>query len=224
MGWRALRGLLDRPLASYYLLLSSVGLLLVIGLMMVFSVTSVDAYVTTGSPFGSLRQAGDLRRRRAGRVLGLPAAAGAHVPGRRPRRCSSPRSCCMGFVDLMGWLSRQPTRRADVGRSTSGRSGADDLWLHVGASSSSRPSWPSSPWSSGAPTCWSARASDRLRGGSWPCRCCRSVGLLFLLVGYNDLGSMICLLVLFVGLLWAAGARLRVFAAGSGSAWSARPA
>ncbi len=36
-----LRGLLDRPLASYYLLLASVGLLLTIGLVMVFSATSV---------------------------------------------------------------------------------------------------------------------------------------------------------------------------------------
>ena len=35
--------------------------------------------------------------------------------------------------------------------------------------------------------------------------------LLFVLVGYNDLGTMLCLLVLFVGVLWAAGVRLRVF-------------
>src|SRR6185369_9819508 len=33
---------------------------------------------------------------------------------------------------------------------------------------------------------------------------------LLLLVGYNDLGSMICMVVLFTGLLWAAGARLPV--------------
>ena len=38
------------------------------------------------------------------------------------------------------------------------------------------------------------------------------VGLLFVLVGYNDLGTMLCLLAIFVGLLWAAGVRLRVFA------------
>src|SRR5947207_10736046 len=47
----ALRGLLDRPLASYYLLLASVGLLLVIGLVMVFSATSVEAYAESGNPF-----------------------------------------------------------------------------------------------------------------------------------------------------------------------------
>src|SRR6185295_9741350 len=36
-------------------------------------------------------------------------------------------------------------------------------------------------------------------------------GLLCVLVGYNDLGTMLCLVVLFVGVLWAAGVRLRVF-------------
>src|SRR5256885_11819685 len=54
----ALRGLLDRPLASYYLLLSSSGLLLVIGLVMVFSATSVQSYAASGNAFFSVsRQA-----------------------------------------------------------------------------------------------------------------------------------------------------------------------
>src|SRR4030095_6663479 len=39
------------------------------------------------------------------------------------------------------------------------------------------------------------------------------VGLLFVLIGYNDLGTMLVLLALIVGLLWAAGVRLRVFTA-----------
>ena len=54
-GLAALRGLLARPLASYYLLISSSGLLLVIGLTMVFSASSVIAYVTNGSAFAMLR-------------------------------------------------------------------------------------------------------------------------------------------------------------------------
>jgi cell division protein FtsW len=37
-------------------------------------------------------------------------------------------------------------------------------------------------------------------------------GALFLLVGYNDLGTMLCLVVLFIGMLWAAGVPLRIFA------------
>ncbi len=40
--------------------------------------------------------------------------------------------------------------------------------------------------------------------------------MLFILVGYNDLGTMICMLMLFVGLMFAAGVQLRVFAALAG--------
>jgi cell division protein FtsW len=36
-------------------------------------------------------------------------------------------------------------------------------------------------------------------------------GLLFLLVGYNDFGTMACLAILFVAMLWVAG-QLRIFA------------
>ncbi|HEY1176607.1 MAG TPA: FtsW/RodA/SpoVE family cell cycle protein, partial [Phytomonospora sp.] len=50
----ALRGLLDRPLASYYLLLSSAGLLVLIGLVMVFSATMVEAYAEVGSSFAAI--------------------------------------------------------------------------------------------------------------------------------------------------------------------------
>jgi cell division protein FtsW len=39
------------------------------------------------------------------------------------------------------------------------------------------------------------------------------VGVLFVLVGYNDLGTMLVLLALIVGLLWAAGVHMRFFAA-----------
>src|SRR5690606_20216863 len=51
-----LHGLLARPLASYHLLLASSGLLLVIGLTMVFSATSVDAYATGGSAFAAIAE------------------------------------------------------------------------------------------------------------------------------------------------------------------------
>jgi Bacterial cell division membrane protein len=52
----ALRGLLARPLASYYLLLSSVALLVAIGLVMVFSATSVEALGEQGNAFGPVAQ------------------------------------------------------------------------------------------------------------------------------------------------------------------------
>src|SRR5689334_23469067 len=47
----AVHGLLARPLSSYYLLIASAGLLLVIGLTMVFSATSVKAYAEDGNAF-----------------------------------------------------------------------------------------------------------------------------------------------------------------------------
>jgi cell division protein FtsW len=45
----AVHGMLARPLSSYYLLIASSGLLLVIGLTMVFSATSVKAYADHGN-------------------------------------------------------------------------------------------------------------------------------------------------------------------------------
>src|SRR6187431_488765 len=51
----AVHGMLARPLSSYYLLLASSGLLLLIGLTMVFSATSVKAYAEDGSAFSAIR-------------------------------------------------------------------------------------------------------------------------------------------------------------------------
>ena len=51
----AVHGLLARPLSSYYLLLASSGLLLLIGLTMVFSATSVKAYAEDGSAYATIR-------------------------------------------------------------------------------------------------------------------------------------------------------------------------
>src|SRR3954454_10301982 len=51
----AVHGVLARPLSSYYLLIASSGLLLLIGLTMVFSATSVKAYAEDGSAFSAIR-------------------------------------------------------------------------------------------------------------------------------------------------------------------------
>jgi cell division protein FtsW len=49
--------LLDRPMANYYLLLGSTLILTVLGLVMVYSASSVDAYATQGSTYAiALRQ------------------------------------------------------------------------------------------------------------------------------------------------------------------------
>ncbi|WP_433079041.1 FtsW/RodA/SpoVE family cell cycle protein [Dactylosporangium sp. CA-052675] len=215
-GWLAnlvgsLRGLLDRPLASYYLLLSSVGLLVFIGLVMVFSVTSVNSYATTGSPFTSIA------KQALSAVVGLLAFwVCQRLPVRTFRAVAIPMLIAsivlMCFVDLMGWLSG---RRAPDGQSASaihlGPIWVEDLWLHVGGFQIQP-----AELAKIALVVWGA---DLLVRKGRTIMTWRELAmplfpvtiLLLILVGYNDLGSMICMVVLFTGLLWAAGARLPVF-------------
>ncbi|GAA2609321.1 hypothetical protein GCM10010399_45170 [Dactylosporangium fulvum] len=207
-----LRGLLDRPLASYYLLLSSVGLLVFIGLVMVFSVTSIDNYATTGSPFTSIA------KQILSAVVGLIAFwVCQRLPVRTFRAVAAPLMIgafvLMGFVDLMGWLAARRTPPDEkVQPIHLGPIWVDDLWLHVGGLQLQP-----AELAKIALVVWGADLLVR-KGRSilawrqlfmplFPV----AVGLL-VLVGYNDLGSMICMVVLFTGLLWAAGARLPVFA------------
>ncbi|CAN5201983.1 putative lipid II flippase FtsW [soil metagenome] len=65
---RALREALERPLTSYYLLLSAAGLLLTIGLVMVLSASSVFSFSETGDSYAIVR------RQLTWTVIGLPAA------------------------------------------------------------------------------------------------------------------------------------------------------
>lgn len=51
-----LRAVLDRPMTSYHLVLGCVGLLLVVGMMMVLSASSVNAYLTTGDSYYYLKR------------------------------------------------------------------------------------------------------------------------------------------------------------------------
>ena len=67
-GLRALADALDRPLSSYYLLLGASTMLLIIGLMMVLSSSSVDAYKTTGDSYAIVK------RQLMWVLLGLPCA------------------------------------------------------------------------------------------------------------------------------------------------------
>ena len=67
-GWRAVREALDKPLASYYLLLGSSALLLTIGVIMVLSASSVRSYVIYDDSYAVVK------RQLMWVVLGLPAA------------------------------------------------------------------------------------------------------------------------------------------------------
>ena len=49
--FRWLRSMLDRPLTSYHLVLGSVSLLVIVGVMMVLSASSVNAYLTFGDSY-----------------------------------------------------------------------------------------------------------------------------------------------------------------------------
>lgn len=207
-----LRGVLARPLASYYLLLASVGLLLVIGLVMVFSATSVEEIARGGNAFASvLRQV-------------LSAAVGLvafwicqRLPVRTYRAVAGVlivlALCLMVFVDVLDLLA---SMRAAPGTKPKpihlGPVWVKDLWVHIGPTQIQP-----AEIAKVALVLWGA---DLLvRKGPLVARW-RDLATplfpvaltLFVLVGYNDLGSMICLLVLLVGMLWAAGVRIWVFA------------
>ena len=77
----ALRGALDRPLTSYYLLLGASALLLMIGLIMVMSASSVYSYRESGDSYSVLK------RQLTWVAIGLPLAfAASRLPQRFIRR------------------------------------------------------------------------------------------------------------------------------------------
>jgi cell division protein FtsW len=201
-----LRGLSARPLASYYLLVSSAGLLLVIGLTMVFSATSVEAYVADGNAFTQIQKQALLA------AVGLVAFwLCQRLPVRTYRALARP-FLILAFamviaLDVLALF-------ASAGVLENPRLGplrADELWLYLGPLQVQP-----SEFAKLALALWVADVLVRKgeQAGSWR-ELSRPlfpvVGLLLLLVGYNDLGTMLTLLVLFVGILWAAGVRLRVF-------------
>lgn len=203
-----LRGLLARPLASYHLLLASAGLLLVIGLTMVFSATSVYAYATEGSAFAAVAEQALYA------VIGLLAFWFCQrLPVRTYRALALP-LLSVTFV-LLGLLSvislvydRGWIRQPQVGPFS-----ADLHWLEIGGFSvqpSELAKLALVLWTAGVLT----RKAQRL---GWWHELARPLfpvtAALLLLIGYQDLGTMLVLLVLLVGMLWAAGVRLRVFAA-----------
>ena len=87
-GWRSVREALDKPLASYYLLLGSSALLLTIGVIMVLSASSVRSYVIYDDSYAVVK------RQLMWVALGLPAAwVASRLPVRHIRRLAYP-----GFI------------------------------------------------------------------------------------------------------------------------------
>jgi cell division protein FtsW len=201
-----LHGLLARPLASYHLLLASAGLLLVIGLAMVFSATSVHAYATDGNAFARIaEQAGY-----AG--IGLVAFwVCQRLPVGTYRALAVP--LLLLVFALQGLLNAVDLLHAGrvIESEQLGPLHANLRWLELGGFSLQP-----SELAKLALVIWAAdvlaRKGPRLGRSRELFRPLFPVaGLLLLMVGHQDLGTMLCLLVLFIGVLWAAGVRLRVF-------------
>src|SRR3954452_14041023 len=209
----ALHGLLARPLSSYYLLIASSSLLLLIGLTMVFSATSVKAYHENGSAFATIAN------QAAFALLGLVAFwLCQRLPATTLRDLGKyilgAAVVLLALLDLIGALTSVGVLKPDpTGGTTIGPLHAELLWLYLGPIGLQ----PAELAKLGM-VLWGADVIAR-KGpalGHWR-ELARPlfpvVGLLFVLVGYNDLGTMLVLLALIVGLLWAAGVRIRVFAA-----------
>ena len=208
-----LHGVLDRPLASYYLLLASIGLLVVIGMVMVFSATSVEEFAKNGNAFASVA------RQLLSGAVGLVAFwICQRLPVRTYRALSGAlllfAFALMAFVDALGFVSAlRAAPRASPQPIHLGPFYVDQLWLHVGTYQVQP-----AEFAKIALVLWGADVLTRKGHEIIAWRALAMplfpvAGVLLVMVGYSDLGSMICLLILFVGLLWAAGVRFRVFAA-----------
>jgi len=106
----------DRPLTSYYLLLGSAGLLLVLGLIMVLSASSVRSYVDYSSPYYIFR------KQVLWVALGLPALwLGLRLRPRAYRRLAYPLLLVAGLLTVLvlvpgiGVTVRGSTRWLDLG-------------------------------------------------------------------------------------------------------------
>ena len=83
--WRALREAVDKPLASYYLLLGASALLLTIGLIMVLSASSVRSYLTYDDSYAVVK------RQLLWVAVGLPCAwVASRMPVKHVRRLAYP--------------------------------------------------------------------------------------------------------------------------------------
>ena len=193
-----LRGLLDRPLASYYLLLSSAALLLTIGLVMVFSATMVESYAEQGSAFVVVvRQA-------TWALIGLFGFwIAQRLPVRTYRGLSRP---ALVLSLLLGLILLLP----DFGNAVIG---TDELWIHVGPVQ-----FQPAELAKFALLLWVADSLVRLgpRVASWrelsiPMFPIAAVTMV--VIGYADLGTMLIIVAMFIGLLWTSGVPMRILGA-----------
>lgn len=204
----AVHGMLARPLSSYYLLIASCALLLLIGLTMVFSATSVKAFAENGNAFT------EISKQAVYALLGLVAFWICQRLPATTLRVLGRVLLILALILLTVLAAITALNSAGVlARPRIGPVSADLNWLYFGPVSMQ----PGELAKLGM-VLWGADVIAR-KGpdlGHWrelAMPLFPVIGLLFVLVGYNDLGTMLVLLALIVGLLWAAGVRLRVFGA-----------
>ncbi|SDD19051.1 putative lipid II flippase FtsW [Glycomyces harbinensis] len=199
-----LRGLLDRPLASYYLLLSSAGLLLTIGLVMVFSATMVESYEATGDPYAVILQ------QILWAVVGLICFwVAQRLPSRTYRAISRPLLVVSILLGLVLVVMSIVESRGGSGDGSSGIA-SDQLWIHLGPVQ-----FQPAEIAKFALLLWAADSLVRLgpRIASWRDLAIPMfpiAGLLMIIIGYADLGTMLIIVAMFIGLLWASGVPLRI--------------
>ncbi len=188
---------LERPLASYYLILGSAGLLLIIGLVMVLSASSVKSFVDTGTPY-------DIFRKQVIWVgLGLPALwLGLRLRVRTyrllayPLLLSSMALMVLVLVPHVGVTVRGSTRWLDLG----------PLWLQP------------SELAKLALALWGADLLIRKRAllTRWkhllvPLLPVATMEFL-LVMAEPDLGTTLCMIIVLFSLLFFVGAPIRMFA------------
>jgi cell division protein FtsW len=190
---------LQRPLASYYLVLASTGALLVLGLVMVFSASSVRAYATFHSSYAiALKQAIFI-------AIGLPIMlVASRLPARVWRR--------LGYPILLAALGGLVLVLVPgIGRNVDGGT----RWIPLGGGFNVQPS----ELAKLGLLLWGADLLVRKRRmlGEWKHLFVPLLpvsGLVcFLIMLEPDMGTTLATISIVVALLWVVGTPMRYFAA-----------
>ncbi|MCH1868278.1 putative lipid II flippase FtsW [Nocardioides sp. CFH 31398] len=195
--WRALRTSLDRPLATYYLLLGAAGLLLTIGLLMVLSASSVYSYNVHDRDSYAV-----VTRQLLWVAIGLPCAyVASRLPLRAIRWLAWP---ALGVAVVLLALTATP-----LGTSVNGNTN----WLALGPLRVQP-----SEIAKLAIVLWAAHvyALKERRLGELSHVLVPVAPVLLavtgLVVWQRDLGTALVLAAILLGMLWVVGAPLRLFA------------
>jgi cell division protein FtsW len=192
----ALAAVLDRPLTSYYLLLGSTVLLLVLGLVMVLSASSVSSYRVFGSSFVVFQ------KQAIWFAVGVPMIVVASRLNVRVWRALA----YAALLTTMALLALVPFFGVEIN--------GNKNWLSFGGPFKVQPSEPAKL----ALVLWGADLLARKVRllGQWkhllvPLVPVGGVMIALVLAG-NDLGTSLVLIAILLGLLFFAGAPMRIFA------------